>query len=90
MIIGCKLTNGASRGRKEVTGSRAGGDVEEAGGGVEAMTKESGMEDIKSVVQEGHGRVGSELDAGPGVVEIEPTREESLELQDREGEDTGK
>ena len=31
-----------------------------------------------------------ELDVGPRVVEIEPAREEPLEQQDSEGEDTGK
>ena len=85
MIIGCELTSGADGGR-EVTGSRAGGDVGETGGGAEVVTEE----DTKSIVQEGHGRVGSEPDANPRVVEIEPAREEPLELQDKEGEDIGK
>ena len=90
MIIGCELTSGAGGGREEVIGSRAGGDVGETSEGVEAVTEEGGMEDTKSVVQDGHRRVGSELDADPRMVEIEPAREEPLELQDREGEDTGK
>ena len=89
MIIGCELTSGADGGR-EVTGSRAGGDVGETGGGAEAVTEEGGTEDTKLVVQEGHGQVGSELDADPRVVEIELAREEPLELQDKEGEDIGK
>ena len=67
-----------------------GRDVGEASGEVKAMTEEGGMEDTKSVAQEGHGWVGSELDVGPRVVEIEPAREEPLEQQDSEGEDTGK
>ena len=84
------MTYGVGGGREEVTGSRAGGDVGETGGGAEAVTKEGGMEDTKSVVQDGHRRVGSELDADPRVVEIKLAREEPLELQDREGEDIGK
>ena len=59
MIIGCELTSGAGGGREEVIGSRAGGDVGETSEGVEAVTEEGGMEDTKSVAQEGHGWVGS-------------------------------
>jgi len=90
VITGYELTSGAGGGRKEVTGSRVEGDVGEASGGAEAMTEEGRMEVTKTVVQGWHGRVGSELDVGLGVAEIEPAREEPLELHDREGEGIGK